>query len=96
MRTINWTATTSDRAAALGAGGRRRYNAERQAARELRRAELARLLSASSSWRECPYAALAVRLRVSRPTFCRETGSVRGTFASSAGSGARLRLVLRP
>ena len=76
MRATNWTVTTSDRAAALRAGGRRRYNAERQAARELRRAELARLLAVSAWWRECPYAALAVRLGVSRATICRDVAAV--------------------
>ena len=45
MRATNWTATTSDRAVALRAGGRRRYNAERQAARERRRCAIAALLA---------------------------------------------------
>ncbi len=76
MRATSWGATTTDRTAALRAGGRRRYNAERQAAREVRRAELARLLSASPWWRTCPYAELAARLGVSRATVCRDLAAL--------------------
>ncbi len=75
MRATNWTATTSDRAVALRAGGRRRYNAERQAARERRRCAIAALL-ARDLWGVWTGPALAARLGVSRATVCRDLAAI--------------------
>lgn len=78
MRATNWGATTSNRAVALRAGGRRRYNAERQAARERRRRLLVRLCFRHGSWAFAYRlgAELARHLGVSRATICRDLAAV--------------------
>lgn len=78
MRATNWSAATSDRAAALRAGGRRRYNAERRATRDHRRALLVQLVLRYRGWGFAYRngAALAAHLGVSRATICRDLAAL--------------------
>jgi hypothetical protein len=71
--TAAWTAPTTPEAAARRAGGRRRYNAQRQFVAKYRRAILSKLLFAKGRlFERGTQAQLARDLGVSRATICRD------------------------
>jgi hypothetical protein len=70
--TAAWSAETSATEAARRAGGRRRYNAHRQALALYRRRKLARMLRAKDMLTRGYQARLARKLGVSRSTVCRD------------------------
>jgi hypothetical protein len=77
ISTQAWSHPTSDAAAWARAGGRRRYNATRQARAELRRAEVVRLLG-TLGLRHGTQAVIARRLGVSEATISRDVTAVFG------------------